>query len=300
MVKFLNKLTITIALVASLVSSTPHPHQGKVSPFQAGNPKVKLNGKALSVLQKGKPHQMQIESASGGRGLVVQDVEAPIDLVWGRILDYNNYAKMVPKTVESQNYSVKNHRGGQQTIYTRMKVGFPMLKLQFFIKHEYYPHLNSLTWTLDYTQKSDLDDSCGYWYIEKHPDNANWSRVYYSVEISLFDWIPTFAVNFMSKKALTDATAWVKKFSELEYQKNGGAEATVAVVVPKKKRRGIFGMRRSPESGTEDDQTEPCESEDSSCVATSTKQYDVGVKRYALVSTVFLLSLYNVYLFLSH
>jgi len=199
-------------------ATTSHPHQGKVPPFQAGAPNVELDGKAEVILSNGKPFQTQIQSETSGRGLVVQDVKAPTHVVWGKILDYDNYAKMVPKTIQSENYKVEVHGDNSQTIYTRMKVGVPLIKLEFFIKHEYKPELNSLTWTLDYSKKSDFDDSCGYWYVIPHPNNPNWTRVYYSVEVALFDWIPKFAVNFMSSKALTDATSWVKKFSELEQQ----------------------------------------------------------------------------------
>lgn len=35
------------------------------------------------------------EGSSGGRGIVVQEVHAPVDVVIGRILDYKNYPKMV-------------------------------------------------------------------------------------------------------------------------------------------------------------------------------------------------------------
>ena len=133
---------------------------------------------------------------------------------------------MVPKTVESKNYDVIDVKPTKkdplaQIIFTRMKVGFPMLKLEFFIRHLYYPSLNSLTWTLDYSKNSDFDDSCGYWYVIPHPDSEDRTRVYYSVEVSMFDWIPKFVVDFMSTKALTDATGWVKKYSELEFVKQG-------------------------------------------------------------------------------
>ncbi len=184
---------------------------------------------------------------------------------------------MVPKTVESKNYNIIHQneltqsdldasdeddaKSLSQIIYTRMKVGFPLLKLEFFIKHKYYPSLNSLTWTLDYDKLSDFNDSCGYWYIIPHPDYPKHkTRVYYSVEVSMFDWVPKFVVDFMSTKALTDATAWVKKFSELEYAKQGGDSSTCSMdenekddgissltddtsssSKKKKKKKGLFG-----------------------------------------------------------
>ena len=105
----------------------PHDHNGIVPPFTPGDPKIPLDKKALAVLATGKPYQTQIESATGGRGLVVQDVDAPTDIVWGRILDYDNYSKMVPKTIESKNYEVVDVKPTKkdplsQIIFTRMKV----------------------------------------------------------------------------------------------------------------------------------------------------------------------------------
>eukprot|EP01083_Nonionella_stella_P285706 972622_1 len=232
-------LIICACLPATNASSftEPHDHNGIVTPFKPGDPKISLDKKTLSILENGKPYQTQIQSESGGRGLVVQDVDAPTSVVWGRILDYDNYKNMAPKTIESKNYKVENVKPTKkdplsQIIFTRLKVGFPVLKLEFFIRHLYYPELNSLTWTLDYTKKSDFNDSCGFWYVLPHPnDPDNRTRLYYSVEISMFDWVPKFVVDFMSTKALTDATGWVKKYSEQEFQKQGGKKTTESIAV---------------------------------------------------------------------
>jgi hypothetical protein len=224
----------------------------------------------------------------------VQDVEAPTNIVWDRILDYNNYAKMVPKTLESQNYKVERHRDGSQTIYTKMKVGFGIIKLTFYVKHEYVPRLHSLTWTLDYTRKSDFDDSCGYWYVVPHPDNpTQHTRVYYSVEVGMFDWVPQFVVNFMSSKALTDATGWVKKFSEAkwkEMQSTADADASHET-----KKIGWFSKRMKQEQKEEQGECE----ENDEVVLLHKSPTAVGLTRYALVTTVFCLSVWNVHLYFS-
>ena len=283
--QLLFKCVILVLLVATSVNAEAHPHRGKVTPFQPGDPKVKLDKKALRILDSGKPYQTQIQSGSSGRGLVVQDVHAPTNIVWDRILDYNHYAKMVPKTLDSQNYKVEKHRDGSQTIYTRMKVGFSMVKLTFYVKHEYQPKYKSLTWTLDYDRKSDFDDSCGYWYVAQHPDNPDWTRVFYSVEVSMFDWVPKFVVNFMSSKALTDATGWVKKFSELKWKEEAPKqkEATAAST-------GWFFQKNEP-----NEKEEECEEEPEHTKAPTA----IGLTRYALVTSVFGLSLYNVHLYFS-
>jgi hypothetical protein len=253
--------------------------------------------------------------------LVVQDIDAPPHIVWGRILDYDNYTKMVPKTVESKNYNVVNLKPTKkdpltQIIYTRMKVGFPVLKLEFFIKHLYYPSLNSLTWTLDYTKNSDFNDSCGYWYVIPHPDSEDKTRVYYSVEVSMFDWVPKFAVDFISTKALTDATGWVKKYSELEYKKQGGrSNDSINTTtsndnknngdINMKKKKGLFGGFFT---NTKKEEIRRLAEEDAKCIAEESRlKAEAEAKkiiqltwlRIGLVSIVTILVVYDSYLWLS-
>ena len=279
---------IALLILPTFVNSEAHPHQGVVKPFPGGDPGVKLDGKALQTLQSAKPYKTQIQTGSAGRGLVVQDVHAPVSVVWDRILDFNYYNKMVPKTAESKIYKTEKLRHGAQRIWVRMKVGFPMLKLVFFINHLYEPAKNSLTWTLDYSRKSDLDDSVGFWYVIPHPDNPqNWTRVYYSVEVSMFSWVPKFVVDFMSKQALTDATAWVKKQSEMRAPSQQSVEAAAA---PTKK--GWFG-RKKKNSSQQVTEAEPSNSEP----AKEGKR--IGLARYSLVSTVIALVLFNVHLYFS-
>lgn len=287
------------------VTAEPHPHQGVVKPFASGDPNVKLNSAALTVLRSGKPYKTQIQDGTAGRGLVVQDVQAPVETVWGRILDFDKYNKMVPKTIESKIYKTENMRGGKRRIWVRMLIGFPVLKLQFFINHLYDPANNSLTWTLDYAVKSDLDDSAGYWYVIPHPDNpGQWTRVYYSVEVSMFPWVPHFVVDFMSKQALTDATAWVKKYSELEAAKTTtstttqwstpGARAVPDTTCSSSRVSVRDAIRRLVHRG---DQNE------TSCVQLAASNdatvKPIGLTRYLLVVSVLSLSLYNVHLYFS-
>lgn len=65
---------------------------------------------------------------------------------------------------------------------------------------------------------SDFDDNVGHWQVMKHPTKAGWSRVLYSCKVKLFPWIPEFVVNFLTKKALTESTGWVKRVSEKEQE----------------------------------------------------------------------------------
>ena len=248
-----------LLLVHASDPNAPHAHTGKQQPFSPGDPNVNLDRKALSILSSGKPFQttIHVPGSTSGRGLVVQEVHAPPNVVWDRILDFDHYADMVPRTFECKSYHVQRqnptkHDALEEIIFTKFKIGLPLIpKMTFYVKHLYYPALNSLTWTLDYSKKSDFDDSVGYWYVVPHPDRPEWSRVYYSVAVNMYDWVPKAVVKFMSTKALTDATGWVKKFSEEKWKAEVDVEAlgggssdssgTSSSSANNEKGRGIFG-----------------------------------------------------------
>ena len=187
--------------------------------------------------------------------------------------------------------------------------------MTFYVKHLYYPALNSLTWTLDYSKKSDFDDSVGYWYVVPHPDRPGWSRVYYSVAVNMYDWVPKTVVNFMSTKALTDATGWVKKFSEEKWKTDprkidiealGGGDSDSSA--KNAKGRGIFGRPKKGKDGqvahaTCDSSIDTCENTYSTYFTPDTGEGDKPSKiltiksaviRIALLMTVSSLLVYNI------
>jgi hypothetical protein len=191
-----------------------------------------------------------------------------------------------------------------------------VLKLEFFIKHLYYPDLNSMTWTLDYTKKSDFNDSCGFWFVVPHPDDPDKTRLFYSVEVSMFDWVPKFVVDFMSTKALTDATAWVKKYSELEYEKQGGKnEATTIAIdasgstsIPKKKNEVLGKLKfwdkkaekLEKKKQAEEEAKKKSEEERIASEKEAKKKIFVSWTRICVAFSISMLGLYNVHLGVSH
>lgn len=229
---------------------------------------------------------------------------------------------MVPKTIESKNYKIVPHKPTkannflEKEIYTRMKVGFPMLKLEFFVRHFLYiQHHKSLTWTLDYTKESDFDDSCGYWFILPHPDDPEEkTRLYYSVQVGMFDWVPKFVVDFMSSKALTDATAWVKKYSEIEWAKEvakGGSRRTNNNAGGgQKENKSVFSNILPFGNKKKREEEERLAAEAAAKLALEEEEeakrrrrlvvVRAGWKRYVLVAVVLSLAVYNVGMFVAN
>ena len=112
----------------------------------------------------------------------------------------------------------------------------------------------------------------------------------------MFPWVPQFVMDFMSKQALTDATGWVKKVSELEYskqQRSAGMKLAVSNVPAISKQPWW-----EPKKALSNDAQETGNDE---TVATAKKAPTSlrATRLIALVSTVVALSAYNVHLYFS-
>jgi hypothetical protein len=166
-----------------------------------------LDRKAQALLQKGRPFLSTC-------GWVVQDINSPAQVVWDRILDYNEYKNRVPDTLESEISKEEVQPNGQKNLYVRLVAGNKFFKLNFFVKAVHSPQHNLLTWSLDRSKKSDIEESIGTWNVIPHPNDPNKTRVLYTQEISLYSWVPSFVQKAINISAGKGAAGWLKKHCE--------------------------------------------------------------------------------------
>ncbi len=204
-------LSIGLPMTAMAADPTqPHDHQGVLSPYDGTPPAIELSDKDLERLDKGKAVMVPIQSGEGaGRGLAVQDIDAPPDVVWSRIVSYDRYPRWVNYVDECEVYE----QSGEH-IKTRFILAGFGFHFEYFIDHTYRPDLGYMTWTLDYDRLSDFDDSVGYWFVERHPSKDGWTRLYYSVELQVKGKVPGFIQEIATRQGLREATQWVKREAE--------------------------------------------------------------------------------------
>lgn len=209
----------TLLLVLSLLlpsaagaadANKPHDHQGVLTPYTGTPPTIELSDKDLERLARGKSVMVPIQEAEGaGRGLAIQDIAANPRVVWSRIVSYDRYPDWVNYVSECETYEQSGDR---------IKVRFVLkgfgFHFEYFIDHVYRPDQGYMTWTLDYSKLSDFDDSVGYWFVEDHPTNKGWTRLYYSVELRVKGNVPGFIQEIATKRGLVEATQWVKREAE--------------------------------------------------------------------------------------
>jgi ribosome-associated toxin RatA of RatAB toxin-antitoxin module len=189
----------------------PHDHTGVLTPYKGTPPQVELTDEDLERLGKGKLVMKPMQdSDTGGRGLAVQDIHAGTDVVWSRIVAYDRYPEWVNYVSECEIYE----QSGDHIKARFVLKGFGF-EYEYYIDHIYRPSENYMTWTLDYSRQSDLNDSVGYWYVAPHPDKAGWSRVYYSVDVQVKQNMPGFIADIATRTGLKEATSWVREQSEL-------------------------------------------------------------------------------------
>jgi hypothetical protein len=188
-----------------------HPHDGVAIPWlnllDNNTPPlascVQLDAQAEKTLARGKPYrtmahfevpskhqqqqQQQLPSKTISRRLIVQDVEAPVQTIIDRILDYNQYARMVPGISQSEIYhretiettctgSLKGNTDEgsvSQRLGVHMKAGVPFMQFEFYTDIRYDPNRRTISWTLDYSRHSQVYESVGMWYIQPRHHHTN-------------------------------------------------------------------------------------------------------------------------------
>jgi len=213
--------TTTTCCLGKKDRNVGHPHRGLIDKLLPGKLDLDLSSSDESKLMDEKAVMKHIESegGQGGTAICVQDVNAPKQAVWNQILGFNSYKGKVNRVRECGNYEVKpvDHENGSRrwNIKTKMVVSvLPGYKYEYYCDHVYAPDCDSLSWSLDYDKLSDFDDVAGKWYLEDHPKKRDCTRVFYTCDIKLNGIVPKPIKDILTKKALRDATGWVKKESE--------------------------------------------------------------------------------------
>ncbi|MBM74976.1 MAG: hypothetical protein CMK59_06225 [Proteobacteria bacterium] len=208
-------MSLYFLLTATTFAADPdkkHHHQGVAQRFS--NPtKTELSSEEKDLLKKGEAVRKQVREGNGGRGIAIMDVSASSEDIWSVITDFKKYPEWIDQMDSSSIYAT-NPKSDHTEILVDFTLSAMMISVQYYIDHSYYPDKGYLTWTLDYSKLSDLDDSTGYWLVYPSPDDPNKSRVEYSVDLRVSGWIPGFVEDMLANQGLVDATKWMKRESE--------------------------------------------------------------------------------------
>ena len=206
---FLALLFVASSLGWGADPNSPHGHQGVSERFSDPKPTV-LSKEETATLVSGSAVRRQVQGKSGGRGIAIMDVQAPPEKIWKVILDYSKYPNWIDNLEKTQVYG-GSAESGYNVAFDLSVFGMEII---YYIDHDFHPDKGALTWQLDYSRESDIDDSTGYWLVFPAPGRPGFTRVEYSVDLRLKGWVPGIVENMLAKKGLVLATSWVKQQAE--------------------------------------------------------------------------------------
>lgn len=202
---------LALALLLSLCSpalaastTSPHPHQGVAPKFTTPS-KQTLTAEEEAQLLAGTAVRRQIRYETGGRGISIMDVKGTPTQVWAVIDDYGSYPGWIDMLEECEVYG----RSGTE-VKVRFKLKIMGKDVEYYIDHERRADKGYVTWQLDYSRESDIDDSTGYWLVYPSPAREGYTRVEYTVDLRLKGWVPGFVEDLLANKGLEKATGWVR------------------------------------------------------------------------------------------
>ncbi|MGH6636823.1 MAG: hypothetical protein ACRED0_12085, partial [Gammaproteobacteria bacterium] len=101
-------------------------------------------------------------------------------------------------------------------IYVRFKVHHWLGGGYTYYAHHTYPGASQGwgTWRLDYSLRSDFDDSVGFWRVTPVSGHPRQSDVVYSAQLKLRTWVPEFLKRVVAKRGLREVTHWLKQRAE--------------------------------------------------------------------------------------
>lgn len=92
----------------------------------------------------------------GGTGWTV--IDAPMDVIWKAILDWESYPEAFPKTLDVREVSRKDDRR-----LIQMELGHKLIRLRYFVEVDFDFDGRRIAFRMLDDRPHDIDDSRGYW-----------------------------------------------------------------------------------------------------------------------------------------
>jgi hypothetical protein len=160
-------------------------------------------------LMNGETVMKQVDQGGGGQGVAIFWVHATPDVVMDVVLDFEQYPNWIDSMNETEGYT-----GPNCSPCVRMKTSVLGFGVEWYSRHQHSVEDGWITWTLDYSRNSDLDDSVGFWKFTPTRRDG-WTQVFYSIDVRLKGWVPGILRRMLVNSGLEEATIWVKEQSEL-------------------------------------------------------------------------------------
>ena len=203
-------------LAASTLSfaGDKHPHGPMLAPIKSKPLPTKLTADEEKSLLNGDSVMRQVENPDGGYGVAIQDINAPVDVVWNTILAYDRYPDWVDNVANCTVYK----KPSPGVLYVDMEISVMFVSSHLYTINTVNKAEGYMSWILDRDRESSVKDTVGYWMLSPHPKDSSKTRVEYSSQM-IVSGVPDFIAKFLTRDSLRSGTVWVKEQAEAAVSK---------------------------------------------------------------------------------
>ncbi len=151
----------------------------------------------------------QTRKEGGGVGVAIRLVNASPEHIWQTILNYDRYKDWVDNVDACEVY--RRDVNGQ--FYVDMRTSILWLDNAVFTVNILEKDQGYMSWFLDRTRTSDVEDMVGYWRVESLSESPPLSKLEHSTELRI-SGVPDFLIRYLTNDSLTEGTVWVKREAE--------------------------------------------------------------------------------------
>ena len=198
-------------IVASTLSfaEDKHPHGPMLAPIKSKPLPTKLTVDEEKKLASGESVMRQVENSDGGYGVAIQDIHAPVNIVWDTILAYDRYPDWVDNVANCTVYK----KPSPGVLYVDMEISVMFVSSHLYTINTINKAEGYMSWILDRDRESSVKDTVGYWMLSPHPKEPSKTRVEYSSQM-IVSGVPDFIARFLTRDSLRSGTVWVKEQAE--------------------------------------------------------------------------------------
>lgn len=196
-----HKIAILSFFISALTLASPASSAIEFSPLELDELAA---GKTVN-----KPLKNSLKNGFyGGTGWAI--IDAPVEVVWAALQDFNSYPAVFPRTVST----VELTKSDSQSI-VHMALGYKILSIEYQLSVVRHPEKNMMTFTMMQNRPHDIVDTRGYWRLFPQQDGR--TLVAYAVALQIPPGIVAFLGTKIEKsleKHLIGLPRYLKKWVE--------------------------------------------------------------------------------------
>ena len=164
------------------------------------DPEPLMTAENLAKMEQDEVLLLKSDTATNGEsvagtGLAMALINAPVDAVWGYLIDYASQPEYMPRILTAESYPVEGDETGiKQTVKVAWKT------IVYHIRQTVDEEKHLLRWRLDHEKENNIAETVGSWQLLPHEEEK--TIAVYSLNVDSGMRIPKFLENYLMRRDL--------------------------------------------------------------------------------------------------